>query len=543
MKKLLFASLAVALTLSSCKKDENAGTVTPSAISSTSDLKVPANFDWRANHTVTLDISQLAASDEAQAIKIKDSKGNLLVSRVMKIQNDSKLYFQLSKAEREIELIHNGVSEDIPVSQGRAQMPMIKKGGKGNKGGGGSGSTGCDCEGRMRNFTVVYSGNSTTTFHLREKASKQTYPLVYSIPNVNPGDTVTFNGYDKHGRLKSQSFVEINGVVYNIHTSCSIDILGMVFGPITVIAYTDGNGAYCGPTGPPPCVDSDNDGCCDKDDAFPNDPTRCDIQYVPGENVYGSYAWEDLWPSTGDFDFNDKVIDRNTALIVDQNGEVIEAIHKFVLRAAGASFTNGFGFAMPGITPAEVANVSNSYNQPQNYTSISANGTEAGQSEAVVIVYENWKDIVTYTKNGAFFNTVKNNPNITAGEGYADTITITVQFAVPQNIVDVLEIDPFLIKNSTRGAEVHLPWYGPTDLANHALFGTASDASAYPNTGNNYVTANNIPWAIETPLSAFDWPLEKVDIVTVYYDFAQWAQTGSPANWYSNGNRDATKIY
>src|SRR5690606_32748424 len=99
------------------------------------------------------------------------------------------------------------------------------------------------------------------------------------------------------------------------------------------------------------------------------------------------------------------------------------------------------------------------------------------------------------------------------GTGYADTITVNILFSIPQVITNVLEIDPFLIRNGNRDVEIHLPWFGPTDLATASHFNTFKDGSAYPGTGLNYITSsNNIPCAIETPLSAFEWPKEKIEI-------------------------------
>ena len=396
----------------------------------------------------------------------------------------------------------------------------------------------------MENVTFLYSGPSGQTLTVWYKSQGNSKSLSHTFSNLTTGDVISVNGFTTSGnsgntpRLKSQTFLSLGTTCqnyWNVHTSCSEYILGNNYGPFKVIAFTDGQGRTCATQ----CVDSDNDGCCDDEDAFPNDPTKCDIQYIPGQNTYGSYAFEDLWPYTGDFDFNDKVIDRTTALFIDKNGDVVEAEHKFVLRAAGAGYSNGFGFAMPNTTPGHVSSVTSSYTNPGNYTLSDSKGLEMGQSKAVVILYENWSSIAQYTSNGAYLNTQKNN----GGVGYCDTITVNVVFSVPQLVANVLEIDPFLIRNGNRDVEIHLPWFGPTDLADASYFHTAQDASAYPQAGNNYVTSNNIPWAIETPLSAFEWPLEKADINSVYYNFATWAMTGLPANWYSDGNRDASKIY
>ncbi len=543
MKKVSALAVMVALFAASCSKVESNKNA---AISSSSELVAPANFDWQTSGTAQLDMSALLnSSATSQVVKVYSEKGILLAVRNMANDKRNIISLDIPKSESSVIVAYDNQVQDVTLQSGTTLVTAKKKGGKGGNNGPGIIPPGfsCECEGRMRTFSIIYSGVATTTIELHEKQKGNNVgnTLISTYANVSTGDTVVFSR-PGNNRLFSQSHVKVNGVTYNIHTSCSVDILGDVYGPMLVISYTNGNNTVCDWT-PPGCVDTDGDGCCDNDDLFPNDPTKCDVQYIPGENVYGSYAWEDLWPMMGDFDFNDKVVDRNTVLVLDPAGEVTEVTHKFVVKAGGADYLNGFGFAMPGIAPADVQMVTSSYAQPGQYTTIDAKGLEAGQSEAVVIVYENWKHVVTYTQNGRFFNTMEAGGLETPGIGYSDTIIVTVKFANAQLVEEVLEIDPFLIRNGERGAEIHLPWFGPTDLMNNANFGLVDDASAYPAIGNNWVNANNLPWAIETPAGAFDWPIERIDIVNAYYDFVEWATLGTPANWYSNANRDASKIY
>lgn len=540
MKKVLIFSLAIAFALSSCKKDHpNQSSTNFSGVESAADLKAPAGFDWRTTKKVSIDISTLASEGEKQ-IKIFDLEGHLLLNRLTAVETGDKLDLQLPLSQKELILTHNGIQETVKINSTTGSILTQKSGGYPS-------NAPCPCDGRMENVTFQYSGATGATLTVWYKDKGNSKSKSHTFANLTTGDIISVNGFTTSGnsnktpRLEAQTFLSLNngGSYWNVHTSCSEYILGNVYGPFKVIAFTDGNGQTCSDQ----CVDSDNDGCCDVDDAFPNDPTKCDIQYIPGENVYGSYAFEDLWPSTGDFDFNDKVIDRTTLLIIDGNGEVSSAQYKFVLRAAGAGYKNGFGFSLANTSPSDVLSVTSSLVNPGDYTQIDAKGLEMNQSKAVVILYEDWNHIVSYTQNGKYYNTVKPGPGISAGVGSSDTITVDVVFSNPQQVADMLEIDPFVIRNRTRDAEIHLPWFGPTDLANPSYFNTFHDASAYPGSGNNYVNSNNIPWGIETPLSAFEWPQEKIDITNVYYDFASWAMTSSPANWYSNGNRDASKIY
>ncbi len=100
----------------------------------------------------------------------------------------------------------------------------------------------CQCEGRMRNFTFVYNGVSGVTIKVY---NKRYTVLIDKFHNVQNGDVITVNGYDRHGRLDSKTHLRIGSSFYEIHTSCSINILGETYGPFTITGYTDGEGSSC----------------------------------------------------------------------------------------------------------------------------------------------------------------------------------------------------------------------------------------------------------------------------------------------------------
>lgn len=102
----------------------------------------------------------------------------------------------------------------------------------------------CECEGKMKNFTFTYQGTSGVTV----KAYDQNYNLLETNNNVQNGDQITIEGFDFKGRLGPKTYIQLNnGPKYNVHTSCSEQIIGKVYGGVfTVISYTDGEGNSCG---------------------------------------------------------------------------------------------------------------------------------------------------------------------------------------------------------------------------------------------------------------------------------------------------------
>lgn len=65
-------------------------------------------------------------------------------------------------------------------------------------------------------------------------------------------------------------------------------------------------------------------------------------------------AFEDNWPETGDYDFNDVVIRLNSSMIVSQQNHVKKLSLTGELTAMGASYNNGFAIQLEGITNEDI---------------------------------------------------------------------------------------------------------------------------------------------------------------------------------------------
>lgn len=298
----------------------------------------------------------------------------------------------------------------------------------------------------------------------------------------------------------------------------------------------------CNPEGigSPAPPDSDGDGVADNLDEFPNDASRAFTNYYPAKNQFGSLAFEDLWPGKGDYDMNDLVLDYNFKLVSNAQNKIVDIYPVFYIRAVGAFLQNGFGFQFDNLSPAVVASVSG-YSIKGSYISLGSNGTENGQSKAVVIVFDNTINL-THTIPGAFVNTQSGVPYV-----LSDSIKMSIHFSPPQDVssTGTAPFNPFLIKSQQRGVEIHLPDRVPTSLADQTLFGSSNDNSI-PASGRYYKTVNNLPWAINL-VQKFDYTWENVQVISGYLKFGAWAESGGSSypDWYQNlgGYRDATQIY
>jgi LruC domain-containing protein len=287
-------------------------------------------------------------------------------------------------------------------------------------------------------------------------------------------------------------------------------------------------------------IDDDNDGVTNNFDDYPTDPNRAFDNFYPSQNAVGTLAFEDQWPSKGDYDFNDMVIDYNFNTITNAQNQVTQIRATITTKAIGASYHSGFGFQLP-IDPSLVASVTGTDNRG-NLITRNANGTEAGQSKATIIVYEDAFTQLPWPGGGIGVNT-------TAGAPYVQpkTLNVVINLTTPVNTT-TLGLPPynaFIFTNKNRANEVHLINFPPTDLANRSLLGTMHDNSN-PATGRYYVTAKNLPFAIDVA-GPFDYSVEKTIITDTYTKFYQWGVSGGLQflDWYKpvTGYRNTQKIF
>ena len=257
-------------------------------------------------------------------------------------------------------------------------------------------------------------------------------------------------------------------------------------------------------------LDTDGDGIADIDEDYPLDPKKAWNNWSC-TNAGSTVAFEDLWPSKGDYDMNDIVMAYKYNVVTNAHNIVVQVNANYTLNAAGGSVQNGFGVQFP-ILRSQVSNLVGST-------------LEAGQDKAVIILFTDVHTVMP------IWNTM-------AGQS-----TPVVNYKVSFDVVDGPLLSSFgqsynpFIFHSENGSrrEVHLPGKMPTILADASVFGTQDDATSAI-TGKYYVTSNNLPFAIDLPTPTFSYPMEKMDITAAFTHFGNWATTGgiSFGDWYNN---------
>lgn len=374
-------------------------------------------------------------------------------------------------------------------------------------------------------------------------SGSMTYSEIEMGPNLgsDPFQGFKIDGTNGIGDGQAGSFTvtyTLSGTLQNQRTSAKAGTNGQIvnFSSADFAYVMDCNGTTCGPV----ITDTDGDSVPDVDDDYPNDPTRAFNNYYPAENVWGSLAYEDLWPSRGDYDFNDVVVIYNTNIVTNASNLVVDIRSKYKVTAVGASFHNGFAFQLNNVTPGQIEYV-NGQVMTKSYATLNANGTEAGQTKAVIFVFDDTEAVINRA-GGSFHNTLPNGK-----VGTSDTTSIFVHFTNPLPLATVgsAPFNPFLVKNGTREVEIHLPDQVPTDLMNVSLFGTSDDRSV-PGLGKYYKSENNLPWGIHIPV-VLDHMLEYTEIVEGYLRFGAWVESSGALypDWYLDnpGYRDSSKLW
>jgi LruC domain-containing protein len=200
---------------------------------------------------------------------------------------------------------------------------------------------------------------------------------------------------------------------------------------------------------------------------------------------------------------------------------------KYVLKASGASFRNGFGVQFPFLSSLVKSTTGTLVTNSQVVT-LGSNGCESGQTKAVIIPFDN---AYSAMKANAAFNT-------TMGGGYLsrDTISMNLTFTRPllQTEMGTAPYNPFIIINGTRGREAHLAGYAPTDKVDTKYFQTGVD-NTIPAQGLYYKTTSNLPWGLGF-VENFSYPAEKNAINSAFLNFENWVRSSgaSNTNWYKD---------
>lgn len=271
-------------------------------------------------------------------------------------------------------------------------------------------------------------------------------------------------------------------------------------------------------------LDASPDGAIVDPDKPVIDPGEEEYPDVTGDPLEGTLAFEDLWPSQGDYDMNDVVVGYNTTFTTNKDNKLVGIKDVFTPLHDGGTLNSAFGYLLD-IPAAAVKSVKV---DKMTSTALTVNGLETGQNKAVVMLFDNIDEAV---KLGPITVTMELDGSISMDKLTRKTLYnpfICVSGDVKEGFA------PGAIRK-----EVHLTNYAPTALADLSYFGRNNDKSTVDKSGNPigpyyYVTSDLHPFAIDLPITDYRVPAEKVKIDDYYPDFAGWVTSKGEKNkeWY-----------
>ncbi len=284
--------------------------------------------------------------------------------------------------------------------------------------------------------------------------------------------------------------------------------------------------------------DSDGDGVIDEEDDYPTDKYRAYNNYFPAKG-FSTLMFEDLWPSLGDYDFNDLVVDYKINRVTDAKGEIVEVIADLKTRAAGAGYRNGFGIEFTGIDPSKVIAVEGTKIKGGTVHKFDENGLESETKYVTFIAYDDVYNVLPHLGQGT------TGVNTTPGGPFQEVNLqqVVVRFKVDGEAgkggpVYLKEIgyenfNPFLVANQKRGHEIHLPGKQPTALVDKSLFGTADDTSSEGAKSMYRSKSGNLPWAMDVTEN-IPYLKEGYNFMKGYIKFSDWVKSSGSQyeDWY-----------
>lgn len=242
-----------------------------------------------------------------------------------------------------------------------------------------------------------------------------------------------------------------------------------------------------------------------------------------GMDLYYFHMFEDLWPSKGDYDFNDYAFTSVVNKKMNAENEVIGARITVTIESVGAGQPYGLGVEILG------GNDANAIYLADEDVIFGGNAIPDPEASNVAVLIENMKDKTKVTPRWNTFGPLYSN----------EPTTIAYDISWNPENGNNISFHYFLFSSNDRGKEIHTVGNPPTAAADLSAMGTGDDNSTdirwnrtpglqFTKPAPFYRTENNLPWGLSLqiiPGIEPAVPIEGLQITSAYKYFAGWAQS------------------
>lgn len=269
-------------------------------------------------------------------------------------------------------------------------------------------------------------------------------------------------------------------------------------------------------------------------------------QWYPSKKGEATLMFEDNWPETGDYDFNDFVIWYHTqANFFDWGNGTIDSYAndgleiKITFRAMGGYLPYRLGLQLDKTHAKYIDEVV----ELEGNDLVKMELQNPGEDAPAIFIFTGTEELRKQTNGGKYYNT-------DAAHQIAQNNLVTIKYKLKMNCFNNLNKmralwasatsenqNFFLQKEKNGGREIHLRGYEPTAYYS-SLY--ASEAGNNMNNNIKYCSSDNFVWGIKVPVPIAH-PAEEVDIIEAYGKFKSWIT--NPNNSTTGDGEDNTNWY
>lgn len=246
-------------------------------------------------------------------------------------------------------------------------------------------------------------------------------------------------------------------------------------------------------------------------------------QWYPAKNSEATLIFEDNWPETGDYDFNDFVIWYHTqAMSSDRKGTYTDDGFeiKITFRAMGGHLPYRLGLQLDKTHAKYIDEVV----ELEGNDLVKMELQNPGEDAPAIFIFTGTDELRKQTNGGKYYNT-------DPAHKIANNDLITIKYKLKMNCFNDLDKTMalwaaavsenqnfFLQKEKNGGREIHLRGYEPTAYYSNSY---ASEAGNNMRSDIKYCSTGNLVWGIKVPVPIAH-PVEEVDIIEAYGKFKSW---------------------
>lgn len=267
-------------------------------------------------------------------------------------------------------------------------------------------------------------------------------------------------------------------------------------------------------------------------------------QWYPSKEGKATLMFEDNWPETGDYDFNDFVIWYHTqAKFFDWGNGTIDSYAndgleiKITFRAMGGYLPYRLGLQLDKTHAKYIDEVI----ELEGNDLVKMELQNPEEDAPAIFIFTGTEELRKQSNGGKYYNT-------DAAHQITDNNLVTIKYRLKMNCFNDLykmgalwaaatseNQNFFLQKEKNGGREIHLRGYEPTAYYSNSY---ASEAGNNMRNDIKYCSTGNLVWGIKVPVPIAH-PAEQVDIIEAYGKFKSWITSpndSDPSNEEYNTN-------